>query len=55
MMMFCLFRKTAFPTYWALRDFSGDGKSDIIWHNTATGDTYALFMTARSLPLIITR
>jgi uncharacterized repeat protein (TIGR03803 family) len=29
---------------WALRDFNGDGNPDILWRNTATGDTAVLLM-----------
>jgi hypothetical protein len=29
---------------WALRDFNGDGKPDILWRDTTTGDTAILLM-----------
>jgi uncharacterized repeat protein (TIGR03803 family) len=33
---------------WALHDFNGDGKPDILWRNTTTGDTAVLLMNGTS-------
>jgi hypothetical protein len=30
-------------------DFDGDGKDDILWHNSATGENYIYFMDGRSI------
>ena len=27
-------------------DFDGDGRSDVLWHNSVTGDLYVWFMNA---------
>jgi hypothetical protein len=33
----------------AAADFNGDGKPDIIWHNTATGATYVWLLNGATL------
>ena len=40
------------PLAWtvaAVADFNGDGKADILWRNTATGDNYIYFMNGLTI------
>ncbi|KJU82645.1 endoglucanase [Candidatus Magnetobacterium bavaricum] len=40
------------PAYVARYDFNGDGKSDILWHNTTTGDIYMWAMKASGIDTV---
>jgi hypothetical protein len=37
------------PAIRARNDFNGDGKSDIIWRNTSTGDTHMWFLSTNAI------